>query len=599
MQSTKRSNRLERITLTTSIYGSPLWYRESDMFSQTFSLIVRTESSVASSSGGRYVLEMCAIIILLILNMSGLGSSGSLAKCGVGPIRDFGELGTTYADIHCVFYHVCWHQEGLLFNLTEGRVSGPWPIMISGSSVPFHHGLAVDITPLRTQTLDMVLASSNVDYIENAILLRRFLPDNLFHVLHDDILPVYALKESLPWLNLTLFATESRKHRFDEYYALLRLPTDFAQPGRVKCFHKLFVGLPKVTLWYQYGFRSPQSILHGTDLATVRKFVDEVSCGKRLHIERKCTILTRKSNRRLLNLEEIKAFLTEERRCSVAMLSIETSFVEIREVLSKTDLLIAMHGAELSLVFLLPVGAVVIEMFPYAINSSNHTPYKRFSELLGLIYEPWENKIVTNNIAFPEKWLSTLPANERLEILNAHTVKPHLCCADAAWLFRIYQDTRVDLDSFRRALQRATSRWIPPLSCSDESYFSIVKSTERLAIEHHFDSPSIREWERFWKHLVGRETHQTPFFYPGRIRNARCSRGPNNRWVVTWRAPVNFEDMTKESSYFEIISQCRSETVFARTSKTSFIISPCNGSVSVWVRAHGGLEPTHPTVCEL
>lgn len=55
-----------------------------------------------------------------------------------------------------------------------------------------------------------------------------------------------------------------------------------------------------------------------------------------------------------------------------------------------------------------------------------------------------------NNFPHPERppsggGIKHLPLAEQEKIQNTLTVPPHLCCRDPYWLYRIYQDTRVDL----------------------------------------------------------------------------------------------------------------------------------------------------------
>lgn len=41
------------------------------------------------------------------------------------------------------------------------------------------------------------------------------------------------------------------------------------------------------------------------------------------------------------------------------------------------------------------------------------------------------------------------------KVKNTKTVPPHLCCADSFWLYRIYQNTFVDLDMITGLIQDA------------------------------------------------------------------------------------------------------------------------------------------------
>ena len=69
---------------------------------------------------------------------------------------------------------------------------------------------------------------------------------------------------------------------------------------------------------------------------------------------------------------------------------------------------------------------------------------------MGLDYVAWVNRIEANNVYHTDRTpdmggIDHLPSVERAKILNTKTVPEHKCCMDAYWLFRIYQDTVVDI----------------------------------------------------------------------------------------------------------------------------------------------------------
>ncbi|KAJ9440114.1 glycosyltransferase [Diplonema papillatum] len=66
-----------------------------------------------------------------------------------------------------------------------------------------------------------------------------------------------------------------------------------------------------------------------------------------------------------------------------------TNYVEQLRILASTDVLIAAHGAALSSMVVLPVGAVVIELFPH--NFRYHM-YAELASLLRLQYMPIESR---------------------------------------------------------------------------------------------------------------------------------------------------------------------------------------------------------------
>ena len=42
-----------------------------------------------------------------------------------------------------------------------------------------------------------------------------------------------------------------------------------------------------------------------------------------------------------------------------------------------------------------------------------------------------------------------LPEEEQQKIIESETVPSHNCCEDPYWLFKIYQDTEVNIDELR------------------------------------------------------------------------------------------------------------------------------------------------------
>ena len=70
---------------------------------------------------------------------------------------------------------------------------------------------------------------------------------------------------------------------------------------------------------------------------------------------------------------------------------------------------------------------------------------------MNIIYRSWRNLDVTKTVSHPYREPSLggihhLPLKEQWAIKKSEEVKPALCCQDPEWLFRIYQDTIVDVD---------------------------------------------------------------------------------------------------------------------------------------------------------
>ena len=118
-------------------------------------------------------------------------------------------------------------------------------------------------------------------------------------------------------------------------------------------------------------------------------------------------------------------------------------------------MLIGMHGAQLILSMFLPENSIVLEIFPYGIPSSDYTPYQTLASIAGvnLLYGAYENKDPTKSHAHPEYpvhygGIRHFSPDKQAEIVANVPVKRHLCCQDAAFLYRMYQDTEVDVTDF-------------------------------------------------------------------------------------------------------------------------------------------------------
>eukprot|EP00160_Parvularia_atlantis_P010250 Unigene2011_Nuclearia_a/m.6262 Unigene2011_Nuclearia_a/g.6262 ORF Unigene2011_Nuclearia_a/g.6262 Unigene2011_Nuclearia_a/m.6262 type:complete len:259 (-) Unigene2011_Nuclearia_a:83-859(-) len=122
----------------------------------------------------------------------------------------------------------------------------------------------------------------------------------------------------------------------------------------------------------------------------------------------------------------------------------------------------------------LPPGAVLLELYPYAVPPDNYTPYRTMANLPGmhLTYRYWVNTHEENNVMHPD-WsrmsggIGHLSPEEQKRIIDTKTVPTHVCCEDPHWLFRIYQDTTVELDEvsviLRDALDESERRSVAPL----------------------------------------------------------------------------------------------------------------------------------------
>lgn len=165
------------------------------------------------------------------------------------------------------------------------------------------------------------------------------------------------------------------------------------------------------------------------------------------------TIFSRKSNRLILNELELSGHLSEAfANLPVEMIRLEDHTpLELIKIIKRSVIAFGMHGSLLILAIFLQPGAVLVEGFPWGIPASQYTPYKEMCSLNGmqLSYKSWMNPSKKDTISYPNRKKSLggirhLPKEEQELIVNSPTIKPHPCCDNPAWLYKIFQDTKVD-----------------------------------------------------------------------------------------------------------------------------------------------------------
>jgi len=159
--------------------------------------------------------------------------------------------------------------------------------------------------------------------------------------------------------------------------------------GTAICFADAYVGLSKDTRWYDYGFHKPQGPIKGHEVTAehvrpaaefLKIRLDVVALG-----DKEAVILSRRHNRLIVNEAELSVELAAMLNVRVRTLSLEeTSLEEIIGRLSRAAVVVGMHGSLLALAVFLPPGAVLVELFPYAVNPDHYTPYRTLVNLPGM-----------------------------------------------------------------------------------------------------------------------------------------------------------------------------------------------------------------------
>lgn len=171
---------------------------------------------------------------------------------------------------------------------------------------------------------------------------------------------------------------------FTQNEPILQLDFDEYLPDQsVVCFEDVTIGLSNSSMWYQWGMDE----LHEGPLLDpkvtpehFRKFKNYLI--EKMNINIVCpqisygVLFTRKRTRQILNQNELASSIEKEFEISIQVVGMEdNSIMEIIRIVSCAELLISMHGALMILAMFLPRHAVVVEMYPYAINPEFYQVY--------------------------------------------------------------------------------------------------------------------------------------------------------------------------------------------------------------------------------
>ena len=455
-------------------------------------------------------------------------------------------------------------------------------ILLELSSVKKHnvHQKFVGSIPVETT------GKLKITWVKDTVLLfNRFKPDNLMHALHDDILPMY---HSLRLISMTEKERQSQTIEkpniqlvffegwdmgdFSELYRLFSahsiiLKENLKSKGAVVCFSNAYTGVSKSTVWYDYGFHTPQGPVDNIKVTDtmIHSLVKYVIKQFKLAVDNKpsksdyLVLLTRKQNRKIVNEGEFTLDIVQKLGIKVLNVNFEMfELSKIIEIIHNSKGIIGMHGSLLSLAMFLKPGSVLLELFPYAVNPDHYTPFKTLASVkgMGIVYRAWRNMNPENSKGFSERdldegGLGHLSEAERTEIMDQTEVPRHLCCSDPSWLYHIYQDTAVDVTEV----------------------ISLVRS-------------SLEESEIF--------TDQSELsVHPLQVKTVSCFLSATGfRWALTvrWETPWNFELFGIKDVHYDILVQDMSdkESVKSYVTETSpFVIDipvANENSYFVWVR---------------
>ena len=395
----------------------------------------------------------------------------------------------------CHFHNLCYLPDGghFVFVSGSGSVSSGVPAggrfpLLRLSSVANHSAYDFGYDTLPAAAASHVLRGARL-LMTPAVVFARFHPHNLMHVIHDDLLPLHHTLRRVaprppagaPYAVQLVFTDGGGEGPFHNLYQLFSpvAPLFLHRAPQAVCFADAHVGLSRETTWYDYGFERPQGPLPDSvaSAAHIRHFAAYLS--RRLPLAtpqrgdtRRAVVLSRETNRLMTNEAELSVAMATRLGLRVTRVSLEThSIAEMASALRAADVAVGMHGSLLALALFLPPGAALLELFPFAVPPARYAPYRTLAGLPGmrLGYRAWANTDERRTRPHADApphlgGVAHLPAGERAAIVSRREVPPHLCCADPTWLYRIYQDTTVDVPAVIGLMRDAMADGATPVA---------------------------------------------------------------------------------------------------------------------------------------
>lgn len=495
----------------------------------------------------------------------------------------------------CTFQNLCYapHEKQFIFILSNNSIlSGVRDIndlkTIDLSSITNHNGF---IMKLMIVTSDNAILKRNRITVARGFILWRFKWDNIMHVIHDDLLPLYTTYERICTGNVdkcvsqyqVAFADEGELGPLSEWYNIFSRsqPLILHRGGvhNIICFDEGRTGLDSDSVWFQYGFGIPQGPTADTQINgnKLRQFSEFVIHKFKIPMPPKSKstnvmFFSRKINRKVLNESTVLKKIQDVYRdvfplgFKLRIFNADLTTNDTRHILScllQSQIVVGMHGSAMILTIFLKPGSVIIELFPFGINPQYVSAVKVICDLpdTGLIYSSWVNNEIENTVTHPDApallgGISHLSAAEQKQIRSINEIPAVECCHNPMYLYRMFQDTVVGND-FSVLLKAAFLR---------QKVFSIEAFNENCM------SQMLSQW-----------------YFPAPVSNIMCSYASCDRIVtVTWVPPPNTKDPEYQVSVI-ITSVLQFSTNSIQPELKIFLPHSVHGDIAIdlWVKCVG------------
>ncbi|KAK7070959.1 hypothetical protein SK128_008478 [Halocaridina rubra] len=439
------------------------------------------------------------------------------------------------------------------------------------SSVMGHNALQLEISVILWSSEFHIGILREIS--DQTIFLGRFKPDNILHIFHDDLLPLFfTLKEYCSDLNICMknmniiFTDDKERGEYWSLYEMFsknvkRLDEFIHSEDSLYCFKNAYIGLNKMSVWYQYGFGKAQGPVKNKKFTGfhLRQFVEFIrnNLGVNYSLDKeKSVILSRKANRKILNERELAEAVyvllssQEETNPEVDIVSLEE--MDLKTIITHlvdSRILTGVHGSALILGMFLPQGSVLVEIWPLGIDPIAAPVIRTMCEIEGfdVVYVPWVNRDIENTIYHPEYpqfygGLSHLPLENQKDIINRlqeNDLVSLECCDNTEWLFRIYQDTKVNINVAG--------------NLQSDSILGVI-------------ADGLNEAKELLTYRKSKKYKKSPLvddmLFPGKIHSFNCylkTSETSTTLYSIWQAPWNVLNFKCDSIYYELILQSENE----------------------------------------